>query len=73
MIPKIIKAIDGNKTVPKVNILDAMKMLTVCWEDVTRETVKKCFAKSRISPKDQTNAQNYLDDPSIELRRNMQN
>ena len=46
-------------------------MLTVCWEDVTEETVKKCFTKSHISPKDQANAQNDLDDPFIELRSNM--
>ena len=48
-----------------------MKMLTVCWEDVTEETVKKCFTKSHISPKDQANTQNDLDDPFIELRSNM--
>ena len=35
MTQQIIKAIDANKSIPKVNVLDAMKMLTVCWEDVT--------------------------------------
>ena len=71
MIQHIIKAIDANKYISKVNIFDAMKMLTVCWENVTEETVKKCFAKSRISAKDQANAENDLDDPFIELRSNM--
>ena len=37
-----------------------MKVLTVCWEDVTEETYKKCFAKSRILPKDYANTQNDL-------------
>ena len=49
-----------------------MILLTVCKEDVREETVKKCFAKSRISPKDQGNAQNGLDDPFIELRSNIE-
>ena len=71
MIQQIIKAIDANKSIPKGNILGAMKMLTIFWEDVIEETVKKCFSKFRISPKDQTNAQNELDDPFFELRSNM--
>ena len=73
MIQQIIKAIDINKSIPKVNILDAMKRLTIWWEDVTEETIKKCFAKCRISSKDQVNAQNYLDDPFIQLKSNMEN
>ena len=48
-----------------------MKMLFVSWEDVSEETVKKCFAQSRVLPKDQANAQNGLDDPLIELRISM--
>ena len=71
MIQQIIKAIDANKSIPKVNILGAMKMLTIFWEDVIEETVKKCFSKFRISPKDQINAQNELDGPFFELRSNM--
>ena len=72
MTQQIIKAIDANKSIPKVNVLDAMKMLTVCWEDVTEETVKKCFAKSRISAEDQSSAHNDLHDSFIELRSNME-
>ena len=72
MIQQIIKAIDAKKSIPKVNVLDAMKMLTICWENVTEETVKKCFAKSHISPQDQTSAQDDLDDPFIELRNDLE-
>ena len=73
MTQLIIKAINANKSIPKVNVLDAMKMLlTVCWEDVTEETVKKCSAKSCISTEDQASTQNELDDPFIELRSNME-
>ena len=72
MTQQIIKVIDASKPIPKVNVLDAMKMLTVCSEDVTKETMKKCFAKSRISAEDQASAQNNLDDPFAELRSNME-
>ena len=72
MIQQIIKAIDANKSISKVNKLDATKILIVCWGDVTEERVKKCFAKSRISPKQQANAQNYLDGIWKELSRNME-
>ena len=40
MIQQITKAIDANKYIQKVNILDVMKMLAVCCEGVTKETVK---------------------------------
>ena len=75
MIQQIIKAIDAKKSIPKVNVLDAMKMLTICWENVIEETVKKCFAKSHISPQDQTSnfrPQDDLDDPFIELRNDLE-
>lgn len=56
---------------PKVNILDAMKMFTISWEHVTEESVQKLFAKIRISAKYQTQAQNNLGDPFIKLRSNI--
>ena len=49
-----------------------MKMLIVCCEDVTEETVKKCVAKFYISPKVYNNVQNELDDMFIELRGTME-
>ena len=57
MIQQIIKPIDANKVYSKSEYIRCHVMLTICWEDVTEETVKKCFTKSRISPKDQANAQ----------------
>ena len=36
--------------------MDVMVIFTVRSEDVTKETVKKCFVKFRISPKDQASA-----------------
>ena len=53
LIKLIIKAIDSNKDIPKINVLDAMKLLTLSWEDVTENTVQNCFAKARISNDDE--------------------
>lgn len=72
LIKLIIKAIDSNKDIPKINVLDAMKLLTLSWEDVTENTVQNCFAKARISNDDQLRAQNDLDDPFIELRSSIE-
>ena len=72
LIKLVIKAIDSNKDIPKINILDAMKLLTLSWEDVTENTVQNCFAKARISNDDQLRAQNDLDDPFIELRSSIE-
>ena len=43
MTQQIIKAIDASKPIPKVNVLDAMKMLTVCSEDVNQRNNEKMF------------------------------
>ena len=51
MIQQIIKAIDAKKSIPKVNVLDAMKMLTICWENVTEETVKSVSLNLTFPPK----------------------
>ena len=72
LIKLIIKAIDSNKDIPKINVLDAMKLLTLSWEDVTENTVQNCFTKARISNDDRLRAQNDLDDPFIELRSSIE-
>ena len=46
LIKLIIKAIDSNKDIPKINVLDAMKLLALFWENVTENTVQNCFAKA---------------------------
>ena len=51
MIQQIIKAIISNKSFPKDNVLDAMEMLTVCWEDVTEETVKSVSINLTFPPR----------------------
>ena len=42
----ITKAIDSLKDIPKVSVLDTMKLLIFSWENVTNNTTQSCFAKS---------------------------
>ena len=72
LIKLIIKAINSNKDILIINVLDAMKFLTLSWEDVTKNTFQNCFAKARISNDDQLRAQNDLDDPFIKLRSSIE-
>ena len=72
LIKLIIKAIDSNKDIPKINVLGAMNLLSLSWEDVTENTVQNCFAKARILNDDQLRAQNDSDDPFIELRSSIE-
>ena len=72
LIKLIIKVVDSNEDTPKINVLDAMKLLTLSWEDVTKNTVQNCFATARILNDDQLRAQNDLDDPFIELKSSIE-
>ena len=64
----IIKAIDFLKNLHRVSILDTIKLLTYSREDVTNNTIQKCFAKAKISNYNELRAQADLDDPFTELR-----
>ena len=41
----ITKAINSLKDIPKVSVLDIMKLLIFSWENVTNNTTQKCFEK----------------------------
>ena len=58
MIQEIIRSIDVHKPIPKVSILDTMKMLIICWKNITKETIEKSLVKTSILLKDQNRAQN---------------
>ncbi|XP_047141465.1 uncharacterized protein LOC100197326 [Hydra vulgaris] len=44
-----IKAVDNNKPMPKISILQAMKDLVSSWNAVSKEAVINCFKKTGIS------------------------
>ena len=58
MTHEIIRSIEVHKPIPKVSILDIMKMLTICWQNITKETNQKSLVKTSILLKDQNRAHN---------------
>ena len=44
-----IKAVETNKPLPKITILQALKHLLSSWNAVSKETIVNCFKKSNIS------------------------
>ena len=58
MTHEIIRSIEVHKPIPKVSILDIMKMLTICWQNITKETIQKSLVKTSILLKDQNRAHN---------------
>ena len=44
-----IKAVESNKLLPKISILQAMRHLVSSWNVVSKEAIVNCFKKSNIS------------------------
>ena len=62
VVPLCIKAVESNKPLPKISILQAMKHLVSSWNAVSKETIVNCFKKSNISQSNQQAALNDDDD-----------
>ena len=56
VIRKTIRAVDKNKQLPRISILEVMMMLKTAWDEVTEKTILNCFRKSGISVEAQTSA-----------------
>ena len=63
VVKRQIKHIDAGREVPKINILEAMRILVKSWEAVSANTVVNCFKKAGISKETQTASINDEDDP----------
>ena len=73
LVKKMIHAIDETKALPKISVLDAMRMLTFAWnQKVTKETIVNCFRKSGISEASQQEALEDKDDPFAALNFQLQ-
>ena len=57
-----IKYIDAGGTTPKINILEAMRMLVRSWDTVSANTINNCFRKAGISEETQVASKNDEDD-----------
>ena len=67
IIQMIIKAINCcSKRCAKNQHISCNEMLELSWEDVTKSTVRNCFAKAEILTGEQTKAQYDLHAPFIE-------
>ena len=62
----MIEAIDGNKSLPNISVLDAMKMLVLSWDEVTDKTVQNCFKKAGFCEIEEDYA--VSDDPFAALK-----
>ena len=71
MIRKYINAIDSNKELPKITILDAMVMLEQSWSMLPDTTIINCFKKAGISKESQQNSINNTDDPFATISRKL--
>ena len=62
-VKKFIAAVDNNKHLPNLSILDAMAILTEAWGRVSEQTICNCFRKAGIGNQAQQSALNDDDDP----------
>ena len=62
----MIEAIDGNKSLPNISVLDAMEMLVLSWDKVTDKTVQNCFKKAGFCVIEEDDA--VSDDPFAALK-----
>ena len=64
----IIDHLEENGSLPKINVLQALKMISAAWQrKVTKETIINCFRKSGISEDSQKQALADSDDPFGDL------
>ena len=66
-----IKYIDGGRTITKIKILEAMRMLVRSWDPVSANIVKNCCRKAGISEQTQVPKINDEDDPFKLLEENV--
>ena len=62
IIKRYITSIDGGRSPTKVNMLEAMALLTAAWEYVSPITLINCFRKAGISSESQARSQPDVDD-----------
>ena len=67
----IIAALDNNKVIPKIHILEAMYILTGAWDQVSTTTIVNRFKKGKISVTSQIEAINDFDEPFSDLKHQL--
>lgn len=65
LLKKIIDAIDEDKILPTINVLDAMRMADFAWRNVTKKTIKNCFIKAGFKERSNNAEENQTTDLNI--------
>ena len=63
LVRRAITSIEKYGAAPKINVLDAMSMLSVAWESMLTKTIVNCFKHAHISEGTQAAAEDDADDP----------
>ena len=71
LVRSIIHHFEQFKTLPKINVLNAMLMMKSAWENVSEATIVNCFRKSGISMTMQRDSIADSDDPFPSLLQAM--
>ena len=72
IVRRLCRALDKTKTLPKISILQAMKILVSSWEAVSEQTIVNYFRKAGITSEAQNAAITDADDPFSYLKENLQ-
>ena len=72
IVRRLCRALDKVKALPKISILQAMKILVSSWEAVSEQTIVKYFRKAGITSEAQNAAITDADDPFSDLKENLQ-
>ena len=67
-----VKAVESNKPLTKISILQATKHLVSSWNAVSKETIVNCFKKSNISQSNQQAAVSVDGDPFKRLQEDLE-
>ena len=72
VVRRLCRALDKMKTLPKICILQAMKILVSSWETVSAKTIVNCFRKAGITPEAQNAPITDADNPFSDLKESLQ-
>ena len=68
VVRRLCRALDKTKTLPKISIRQAMKILVSSWDTVSAQTIVNCFRKAGITSEAQKAAITDAEDPFSDLK-----
>ena len=72
VVRRLCRALDKTETLPKISILQAMKILVSLWKAVSAQTIVNSFRKAGITPEAQNASITDADDPFLVLKESLQ-